>query len=148
MSLARLLAMTLLAGSLPAIAQVHMENTTPTAPIAATKAHMPMQEQSNQLSSRLPDVTSTQEPSEELRANTGQSDSGSQFAPLVPNSDKGIVLSPDGALAADTTCFAIRSYVVARDAKDSDSTHLVGYSTCQPAKRYRFRTAQATSSER
>ena len=42
----------------------------------------------------------------------------------------------------DTVCLKIRSYVVARDAKDSDSVHPVGYSTCQPASRYRLRTTQ------
>ena len=36
-------------------------------------------------------------------------------------------------------CYKIRSYVVARDSKDSDSVHPVGYSTCQPASRYRLR---------
>jgi hypothetical protein len=44
---------------------------------------------------------------------------------------------------SDNACYAIRSYVVARDDKDSDSTHLVHYSTCQPASRYRLRTADA-----
>jgi hypothetical protein len=43
---------------------------------------------------------------------------------------------PDG----DTTCYAIRSYVVARDSKDSDSTHPAGYSTCQRASRYHLKT--------
>jgi hypothetical protein len=42
----------------------------------------------------------------------------------------------------DTVCLKIRSYVVARDDRDSDSVHLVGYSTCQPASRYRLRTTQ------
>ncbi len=41
-----------------------------------------------------------------------------------------------------TTCLKIRSYVVARDSKDSDSTHLVSYSTCQPSTRYRLRTTE------
>jgi hypothetical protein len=49
--------------------------------------------------------------------------------------------SPDGQLL-DTTCYAIRSYVFARDRQDSDSTHLVDYSTCQPASRYRLKTIQ------
>ena len=40
----------------------------------------------------------------------------------------------------DTVCYKIRSYVVARDSKDSDSVHPVGYSTCQPSTRYRLRT--------
>jgi hypothetical protein len=46
----------------------------------------------------------------------------------------------DGALGSDTTCYTIRSYVVARDSKDSDSTHATVYSTCQPASRYRLKT--------
>lgn len=47
-----------------------------------------------------------------------------------------VFVNPDNQPVDDTTCYAIRSYVVARDSKDSDSTHPVGYSTCQPAKRY------------
>lgn len=56
---------------------------------------------------------------------------------------KGIVVSPDGPLVAEMTCYSIRSYVVARDSKKSDSTHPVSYSTCQPANRYRLKTADA-----
>jgi hypothetical protein len=52
---------------------------------------------------------------------------------------------PDGQLADDTTCLTMRSYVVARDSKDSDSTHLVSYSTCQPAARYRVKTTEMRS---
>jgi hypothetical protein len=51
-----------------------------------------------------------------------------------------------GQLEADTTCYAIRSYVVARDDEDSDSTHSVGSSTCQPANRYRVKNAQVDRS--
>jgi arylamine N-acetyltransferase len=43
------------------------------------------------------------------------------------------------------TCYAIRSYVVARDSKDSDSTHRVSYSTCQPAARYQLKTTEMRS---
>jgi|SRR5271166_4841666 len=58
-------------------------------------------------------------------------------------------LFPDAQLSTDATCYAIRSYVVARDDKDSDSTHFVSYSTCQPASRYRLKAAlvQETASE-
>lgn len=42
----------------------------------------------------------------------------------------------------DTVCYSIRSYVVARDRKNSDSVHPVGYSTCVPAGKYRLRTTQ------
>lgn len=53
-------------------------------------------------------------------------------------------LGPEGIpLAAETYCFSIRSYVVARDNKHSDSVHPVGYSTCVPASRYRLKTADA-----
>lgn len=54
----------------------------------------------------------------------------------------GLVVSPGGQLEADAMCYTIRSYVVARDSKHSDSTHPVGYSTCQPASRYRLKTAE------
>ena len=59
---------------------------------------------------------------------------GSQIDPIF------IVM--DGQLGDDTVCYKIRSYVVERDAKDSDSVHPVAYSTCQPASRYRLRTTQ------
>jgi hypothetical protein len=48
----------------------------------------------------------------------------------------------NGPLDTDATCFTMRSYVVARDSKDSDSTHPTGYSTCQPASKYRVKTTQ------
>ena len=56
------------------------------------------------------------------------------------DSDKGrvIIVSPDEPLAAGTTCYAIRSYVVAPDAKDTDSVHLDGYSTCIPATNFQL----------
>ncbi len=41
------------------------------------------------------------------------------------------------------TCYFIRSYLMARDSKDSDSTHLVGTSTCQPARQYGLKTTEA-----
>jgi hypothetical protein len=54
--------------------------------------------------------------------------------------------NPDAQLVTGATCYAIRSYVVARDDKESDSTHFVRYSTCQPASRYRLKTAQVEGS--
>lgn len=65
-----------------------------------------------------------------------------QFTPLDLNSDRAILISPDG-LGLDGVCYAIRSYVVARDSRTSESTHLVHTSTCQPASRYRFKSVQA-----
>lgn len=58
--------------------------------------------------------------------------------PAVPGSPM-TFLSP-GQRADDNTCLKIRSYQVARDSKNADSTHFVGYSTCQPASRYQLRT--------
>jgi hypothetical protein len=52
-------------------------------------------------------------------------------------------ISPD--LLADQYCLKIRSYQMARDSKNSDYTHLVGYSTCLPASKYRLRTAVGSS---
>jgi hypothetical protein len=56
----------------------------------------------------------------------------------------------DGQTDADTTCYTIRSYVVARDSKDSDSTHPAGYSTCRRATRYHLKAAvgQPVSADR
>jgi hypothetical protein len=65
---------------------------------------------------------------------------------LGPEADAGMVLSGlGGELDGVTTCLKIRSYVVARDSKDSDSTHPVSYSTCQPSTRYRVRTTEIRS---
>jgi hypothetical protein len=46
----------------------------------------------------------------------------------------------DAQLLGDTFCLKMRTYKVARDNPDSDATHLVGYSTCQPAARFRTYT--------
>lgn len=58
-------------------------------------------------------------------------------------------VSPDGETqkmeSEDTVCYFIRSYVVARDNKDSDSTHPVSSSTCQPINRYGLRSADLKS---
>jgi len=56
-----------------------------------------------------------------------------------------LVMGGDGSLDSDPTCYTIRSYVVARDSKDSDSTHMTGYSTCQPASRYGIKTTEERS---
>ena len=56
---------------------------------------------------------------------------------LFPSPENGFVISP-GALAGNS-CFAIRSYVMARDSKHSDSTHLAGYTTCVPSRKYQLR---------
>jgi hypothetical protein len=49
-------------------------------------------------------------------------------------------LAVQDGLEGDTTCYTIRSYVVARDSKHSDATHAAGYSTCQPSTRFRLKS--------
>jgi hypothetical protein len=41
----------------------------------------------------------------------------------------------------ETTCYTLRTYRVARENPESDSTRPAGYSTCQPATRFQLRTA-------
>jgi len=40
----------------------------------------------------------------------------------------------------DHVCYSMRSYIVARESPNSDSTRLVGYRTCEPAWKYELRT--------
>ena len=46
----------------------------------------------------------------------------------------------DSQLPADGPCLKMRTYKVAPDSPHSDSTHPVGYSTCQPAVRFQTRS--------
>jgi hypothetical protein len=46
----------------------------------------------------------------------------------------------DSQLPADGLCLKMRTYKVAPDSPHSDSTHPVGYSTCQPAVRFQTRS--------
>ena len=72
-----------------------------------------------------------------LNRPTDSRESSLQWLQLDP-----MAVRADARPGDDTLCYKIRSYVVARDNKDSDSVHPVGYSTCQPASRYRLRTTQ------
>jgi hypothetical protein len=51
-------------------------------------------------------------------------------------------VSPQGQISWERyrVCLSIRTYLMARDSKDSDSTHLVSTSTCQPAQQYGLKT--------
>jgi hypothetical protein len=44
-------------------------------------------------------------------------------------------LAEDG----DKVCYTMRSYIVARENRDSDSTKPVGYSICQPSSKYELK---------
>ena len=72
-----------------------------------------------------------------LNQPTDSKESSLQWLQLDP-----MAVRADARPGDDTLCYKIRSYVVARDSKDSDSVHPVGYSTCQPASRYRLKKTQ------
>ncbi len=53
----------------------------------------------------------------------------------------------DDRASEEAGCFKIRSYVMARDSKGSDATHLVGYTTCVPALRYGVRKVETAPTQ-
>jgi hypothetical protein len=55
------------------------------------------------------------------------------------------ILTLNGQLEDAPTCYTMRNYVVARDSKDSDSTHPTDYLTCLPSDRYRVKTTEMRS---
>jgi len=57
------------------------------------------------------------------------------------DSQSQVFIAPNGQLVTERLCYNIRSYVVARDEKDSDSTHTVKSSTCQLARQYHLKDA-------
>jgi len=75
-------------------------------------------------------------------------DPSAPFKDDSSHNQRTLAIAP-GLIPGDAVCLKIRSYLMARDSRGSDSTHLVGYSTCQPASRYRLRTAVgSTQTER
>ena len=54
-----------------------------------------------------------------------------------------IVGLPNRQFIPERLCYNIHSYVVARDEKDSDATHTVRSSTCQLARQYQLKDAEA-----
>lgn len=67
-------------------------------------------------------------------------DPGDKAFKIIPTDP--MALNLYAQLGDDSVCYAIRSYVVARDSKDSDSVHPVSSSTCVPSKRYRLKTVK------
>ena len=114
----RLLAAALFLCSIPAFAQ---QSAIPSSPAETRGQEKPAW----QLSFDAP---------KNLLANNGS------FPLLSPSDSSGI--ASDRRRIDDAVCYKIRSYVVARDNKHSDSVHPVGYSTCQPASKYRLRTTE------
>ena len=101
------------------------------------------------ISNQSADATADRNPLDRLQIDkykVFRSKSDARTLLLRPDIDAGMFLSViDGQLGVETSCYKIRSYVVARDTKHSDSTHPVSYSTCQPAARYQLRTTEIRS---
>lgn len=140
MTLARLLAAAMTFCSLAALAQNQRPESLPAAagsashqvgapyfgPAAATRV-----EPWKILPSNPPDSSPENRMLNGLRSHQQPSESTWVHFP------RALVLESQG----DTVCYAIRSMKVARDSMDSDSTHLVGTSTCQPSQQYQVKSA-------
>jgi hypothetical protein len=77
------------------------------------------------------------------------------FAQVAPSPEASHSKSPDELFKAmrsfdardgleverDGVCYTLRTYVMARDERDSDSTHMVRVTRCLPAWRLQFKTA-------
>ena len=151
----RLLAVALLLCSLPAIAQDNKLGVNISGPVnplprdfkaylgtprgvAATTAE-PWRVIPNQLA----DASPHDNPMSHLRIDEyqlPQSSRDDRAQLVIPSQDSGAFPTAQPQ-AADTICYSIRSYQVARDSKSSDATHPAGYSTCQPASRYHVKSA-------
>ena len=42
----------------------------------------------------------------------------------------------------DATCYTMRTYMLKKDAPDSDSVHPIGYTTCQPSLQYQMKVTR------
>lgn len=141
MRLVRLLAALLLACSLPALAQDQKSAAPPsssTTTVAPPDSVAPLDSKDAQ----------TVKPWRMLPGKPGKLtvQLGDDIVSLDPNSQTlDIVTSAEGKLVGwhveDKACYTIRSYVVARDDKNSDATHPVSYSTCRPSSRYGVKEA-------
>lgn len=147
MPLTRLLAATLLACSTLAVAQLKSEplQTTDASNSTTVASSEPWQVIPKYLADPSARTFFEQQQIDKYKVSPSKESTRTRL--LGPEADSGIIVSnlagqPDGSV---TTCLKIRSYVVARDSKDSDSTHPVSYSTCQPSSRYQVRTAEVQS---
>jgi hypothetical protein len=153
MTLARLLVAALLLGSLPASAQVTKKgNQFPGGNAFFADDWHPAATPSEPwrlIPKQSAGANSERNPLDRLRINDYKvSQLGSDYLGEMrwPDTDAGMFdasLKPQ--VDTDTACFSIRSYVVARDSKDSDSTHPVSYSTCVRSDRYHVKSAEIRS---
>jgi hypothetical protein len=147
MTLTRLLAAALLVCSTLAFAQKNTDSlaVSDQAAAASNPATAASSEPWKFISNQPADTTAGKDPLDRLEIDkfkVYRSKTDARTLLVGPEADAGMFLSGLDGTDADTTCFKIRSYVVARDSKNSDSTHPVSYSTCQPASRYRLKTTE------
>jgi hypothetical protein len=150
MTLTQLLAAALVASSALAFAQTKTDSLTVSDQAAASKpAATASSEPWKFIPKQLADANSGKDTLNRLHIDqykVFRSDTNTRTLLVSPDADAGVILSGlGGDVDGVTNCLKIRSYVVARDSKDSDSTHPVSYSTCQPAKRYGLRTTDMRS---
>jgi hypothetical protein len=140
MTLARLLTAALVICSLPAFAQDQPASKLPPSATPASALGLETVPTAAEPWRIIPDLSPDRD-SGKTHPDRDQSVADPGSLHFKPAGQYGLVLRSDGS-EADLTCYAIRSYVVARDAKDSESTHPTGYSTCRPSDRYQVRTTE------
>ena len=147
MPLARLLAAALLVSCAPMIAQVQKPTDTPAGPVLTAAKNQNSSivtpptnppERWSLVPDQPTDLGSAQDALSRIRVD--QYKVGTSRFGLKPSD--ATLYDFNQQPGVDSTCYAIRSYVVARDSKDSDSTHPAGYSTCRPSDRYSVKTAE------
>jgi len=155
MYLARLLAVAMLLCSLAAFSQDQgFQSSRSTAKLQAAPQNTPQQTSPSEPWRIIPkhelnpewlqDAAAEYRKSHpELFATTANTTGWKITRHFFPDSQQATLQLPDHELITEGMCYNIRSYVVARDEKDSDSTHPVKSSTCQPATRYHVKNAGA-----
>jgi hypothetical protein len=148
MTLARLLTVALAVSSTVAFAQKNTDSVAVSdRPADRSKTAVTSSEPWKFIPSRPVDGAAERDPLNRLQIDNYKVFRATETRNLLvgPDADAGMFLTGLEGMDTDTTCYKIRSYVVARDSKDSDSTHPVSYSTCQPAKRYGLKTTDIPS---
>jgi len=149
MTLTRLLVAVMVVCSTVAFAQTKTDSLAVSGQASASQlATAASSEPWKLIPNHLADANSAKDPLNRLQIDKYRlrSNTNTRTLLLGPEADAGMLLSGVGGdLDGVTTCLKIRSYVVARDSKDSDSTHRVSYSTCQPSTRYHVRSTEIRS---
>ena len=149
MTLARLLAAALVVCCVPALAQDQQSQSSspPTLRISLRSAKGPILGEAFLFPLKLNSSATPTEPwriipSQSAGFDPGQNPLDPALLDQVAKARMALDLAQSTrTLDADSTCYAIRTYRVARDSEDSDSTHPAGYSTCQPSNRYQVKSA-------